>query len=341
MLAQPINVAKWLLPSAILCTFLVSHSPAQTLDWIEPALNVPPEARCCASAVYDSALHATVLFGGSTYNTIFNDTWVFSKTSGWKQLAPRVSPPPLTGAFMAYDAITKTVILFGGNMNGTSSDETWTFNGETWTQQFPPVSPSPRESNTNGMVFDSAIGKVVLFGGWEYGPSNPLSDTWEWNGLSKTWEQKFSSRTPSPRETTLAYDAASKQVVLFGGTTTGYVYFGDTWTYDGIGWTHKLPTTNPPARADSALVFDPDLGKVVMFGGLAGPCEDCGEARLNDTWLWDGTNWTQEQPPLSPTARSGAAFDYDETVNGMLLFGGWVSDIAFTDTTWFLGTVEP
>ncbi len=348
MPAQRINRPTWVFASATVCTFLVSHSPAQELEWIKPSLSGLPEARCCGPAVYDSELHATVLFGGATYTTIFDDTWVFSKTSGWKQLAPPVSPPPLTDPGMAYDPITKTVVLFGGTTSldgtgNTSSNETWTFDGVTWTQQFPPVSPSPRSWNTNGMVFDRRVGKVVLFGGYSYdeGVFTFTNDTWEWDGTSKTWKEKFPAHSPSTRSATLAYDKTSDQVVLFGGNSTPFALYGDTWTYDGVDWTQQQPTTMPPARTDNALVFDPDLGKVVMFGGLAGPCEDCGEPRLNDTWLWDGSNWAQEQTSLSPSARSGSAFDYDETVNGMLLFGGWISSTAFTSSNWFLGSVKP
>ena len=69
--------------------------------------------------------------------------------------------------------MTETVVLFGGSLahigksGATNSDETWTWDGVTWTQQFPPVSPPGRGWNApNGMVFDSQIRKVVLFGGY-------------------------------------------------------------------------------------------------------------------------------------------------------------------------------
>jgi len=339
VLVQRTHVAKWLSSSAIFCTFLVSSSPAQKLEWIKPSLNGLPAARCCAAGAYDSELHATVLFGGGTYTTVYDDTWVFSKASGWKQLKPPVSPPPGLGPFMAYDPTTKTVVLFGLLLSNPNVSETWTFDGVTWTQQFPVFSPPARGGNVNGMVFDPAISKVVLFGGVDLGGGIGFNDTWEWNGVTKTWDEKFPAHSPSPRSAAIAYDQTSKQIVLFGGEA-GYSFYGDTWTYDGVDWTQQQPTTIPPARCDNALVFNPDLGKVVMFGGLAGPCEDCGEARLNDTWLWDGSSWTQEQIPLNPSARSGTAFDYDQTVNGMLLFGGWVTDADFTSTNWFLGVTK-
>ena len=340
MPAKRMYAPTWILQSAILFTFLVSHSPAQELDWIKPPLSGLPAPRCCASAAYDSELHGTVLFGGGTYTTVFGDTWVFSKAFGWKQLKPPVSPPPGLGNFMAYDPTTKTVVLFGGPSSNPGVSETWTFDGATWTQQLPLVSPPARAGNVNGMVFDPAIRKVVLFGGVDVGGGIGFNDTWEWDGLTKTWDQKFPTHSPSPRSAAIAYDQTSRKLVLFGGEA-GYAFYGDTWTYDGVDWTQQQPTATPPARCDNALVFDPTLNKVVMFGGVAGPCEDCGDARLNDTWLWNGSNWAQVQTPVTPAARSGTAFDYDETVNGVLLFGGWVSDTVFTSSNWFLGPVKP
>jgi len=316
-----------------------SMAGAQTpkFEWIKPSLIGVPPARTSASMVYDPAMGATLLYGGNTYNALYGDTWVFSKANGWTQLAPAVSPPPLAGASLAYDATTKTVVLFGGSLNHIgqgcciNSDETWTWDGVIWTQQFPPVSPSARGWNApNGMVFDSYLGKVVMFGG-------PDNETWEWDGTSKTWTEQFPAHSPSPRQATLAYDVSTNEVILFGGSFTGYHFYGDTWAYNGVDWVQQNPATSPPARTDNGLAFDPILKAVVLFGGLAGPCEDCGEGRLNDTWVWNGKSWTQLQPPKNPEPSSGLSFTYDGTTKGMLLFGGWVTDSSFSDSTWVFG----
>jgi hypothetical protein len=341
MLASRINVVQSFSSCAILCTLLVSRAPAQKLDWIEPSLIGVPAARTSASMVYDPAMGATLLYGGNTYSTLFGDTWAFSKAKGWTQLTPAVSPPPLQGASMAYDPTTETVVLFGGSLshigqNGVNSDETWTWDGVTWAQQLPPVSPPARGWNaTNGMVFDYQLGKVVLFGGYT-DQFIIMNDTWEWDGTSKTWTQQFPANSPSPRTATLAYDEITRQVVFFGGWTNG-VDYGDTWTYNGVDWVQQQPVTSPPARADNGLAFDPVLKRVVLFGGLAGACEDCGQGRLNDTWVWNGINWSQVQTSVSPSPSSGVSFTFDGTTKGMLLFGGWVSDFQFTSSTWLFG----
>src|SRR5262249_39673365 len=43
---------------------------------------------------------------------------------------------------------------------------------------------------------------------------------------------------------------------------------------------------------------------------------------LNDTWEWDGTQWTQRTPASSPSARSDHAMAFDESRGRVVLFGG-------------------
>ncbi|HEY3955205.1 MAG TPA: hypothetical protein VGM53_17695 [Streptosporangiaceae bacterium] len=45
----------------------------------------------------------------------------------------------------------------------------------------------------------------------------------------------------------MAYDAATRTTVLFGGSTDRST-FGDTWTWDGSAWTRQAPAIHPPAR---------------------------------------------------------------------------------------------
>ena len=41
-----------------------------------------------------------------------------------------------------------------------------------------------------------------------------------------------------------------------------------------------------------------------------------------DAWLWDGANWTQQQPANSPSARGFSASAYDTRDSALLMFGG-------------------
>src|SRR5262245_59134994 len=50
-------------------------------------------------------------------------------------------------------------------------------------------------------------------------------------------------------------------------------------------WRMELPVTNPPLRHDYAMSTCQG-GNVLMFGGTTK-----GFTYLNDTWLWNGSNW--------------------------------------------------
>ena len=132
----------------------------------------------------------------------------------------------------------------------------------------------------------------------------------------------------------MAYDPATRQLVLFGGGTGGLPasdrVFNDTWTWDGTTWTQQSPATSPPARQDASIAYDPGTGQLVLFGGF-------GEGSyFNDTWTWDGTTWTQQSPATSPPWRQGTSMVYDPGSGQLVLFGGYNLNDTWTwdGSTW-------
>ena len=63
---------------------------------------------------------------------------------------------------------------------------------------------------------------------------------------------------------------------------------------------------------------------VLLFGGS-------GSGLLNDTWIWDGSNWTLQSPAARPDARYSHSMVYDSAHKQIVLFGGFVPgpDIRF------------
>ena len=166
-----------------------------------------------------------------------------SPVLNWTRQAPAASLPARYGASMAYDAATGNVVLFSGNDAGNGAVAgTWTWDGSTWTQLFPKTRPSPRFGAS--MAYDAATGNMVLFGGIAGGDRGVKGDTWTWNG--STWTKQAPASSPPVRfEATMAYDAATGNVVLFGGTAR-HGALGDTWTWDGTTWTQQHPAASPP-----------------------------------------------------------------------------------------------
>jgi hypothetical protein len=68
---------------------------------------------------------------------------------------------------------------------------------------------------------------------------------------------------------------------------------------------------------------------VLLFGGYGAPAPGGSYGYRNDTWIWDGTDWTLKQPAHKPSTRYSPAMG---TLNGkVVLFGGWGGS-AYGDT---------
>jgi hypothetical protein len=223
---------------------------------------------------------------------------------------------------MAYDADAGNTVLFGGQANNGRQDETWLWQGASWAKPLT-MNPPPAKRNAAAMAYDALHKKVVLFGGESTGLTE-LNDTWAWNGSDWTDVTPPAPQvSPSPREfSSMAYDSVAHTILLFGGLTfsgNNPVPVQDTWSFDGTTWTLLAPITRPTARYGMTLVSDPITGHVMMFGGNDGTA---GDHFLNDTWIWNGTDWVQQQPASSPSARELPSMAGDTDSKTVVLFGG-------------------
>ena len=251
----------------------------------------------------------------------------------WTRQHPAAHPFQRAYPSMAYDAATGNVVLFGGQQGRlTPTDhDTWTWDGTNWTEQHPAASPVGRYGAA--MAYDAATGSVVLFGGDRGNAASGTrmpATTWAWDGT--TWAEQATAVHPGARVyAAMAYDAATGNVVLFGGERNGHL-LGDTWTWDGTTWTQQHPAAHPGARVGAAMAYDPATGNVVLFGG------DTSKGIRGDTWTWNGTTWTKRAPAASPPARYAAAMAYDAATRTPVLFGGigtfGVGDLLADTWTW-------
>jgi hypothetical protein len=130
------------------------------------------------------------------------------------------------------------------------------------------------------------------------------------------------------------FDAATGQVVLFGGLSGGAVS-GDTWVWNGTDWTQQFPAHSPSARQLAPTAFDMATGQLVLFGGVS---DLSGTVVLGDTWVWNGTDWTQQSPAHTPPARDFASMAFDAATGQVVLFGGFSGSAVLGDTWVWNGT---
>ena len=145
------------------------------------------------------------------------------------------------------------------------------------------------------------------------------------------WTQLAPQHSPTSRRSeVIAYDAARRQVVLFGGHDwVTNAFLTDTWVWNGSDWTELLPAHAPSPRYGAAMAFDGARGVCVLFGGIAPD-----GSRLGDTWEWDGADWTSCAPASSPSPRFRSAMVFDPLRARCVLFGGFVTSSARSRELW-------
>jgi YVTN family beta-propeller protein len=254
---------------------------------------------------YDSARARVVLFGGVDGSISYNDTWEYDGTV-WS--AGPTAPPGLTRrqySAMAYDSARGRIVLFGGSSDGSISyDDTWEYDGTAWTAG-PAAPPGLTPRLAHSMAYDSARGRIVLFGG------SFLNDTWEYDGI--IW-MPGPAAPPGLTERYaqgMVYDLVRGRVVLFGGSSDGSISYDDTWEYDGTAWTAG-PAAPPglTARHLHAMAYDSARGRVVLFGGWDGSLR-------NDTWEYLGASGIVTLVPSNlPGGTVGAPYNRIITASG-------------------------
>jgi hypothetical protein len=259
---------------------------------------------------------------------------------GWTQWhlnAPETANP---GDALTDDQASREVLYLVPHQGDTATTYAWDRASQGWVRKSPATNPRPSKS---AFAFHEATGKAVLFGGLidtvqdkgdgiikvTYKTDNT---TWIWDGTD--WSIASPAVNPPARyRASIAYDAARKNIVLFGGCRDyGCVYrLNDTWTWDGSNWKQENPSASPSARDRAAMAYDPATSSTILIGGAAS------SGVASDTWVWDGQNWSELQPAQAAPARFGAGLAYSPADSGLVLYGGRTAQngqTVFLDDTW-------
>jgi hypothetical protein len=252
-----------------------------------------------------------LLFGGADDSGELSDTWIWDGTSWTQQnvTGPSARESP-AGALL-----NGTVMLFGGTSSGDLDlTDTWTWDGSAW-HAFTGAGPT---SSVNGLA--STLGSNIVFLGGDSGSAS----TWLWNGTAWTLATNYGPINTIGWAATTLNDA----VLLVGNDAL--------WGYTAsAGWNQNsaddgVPEIQNPGQSPNAATLGSNL---VLFNAEA---DTFGTS--NQTWTYDGTNWTLHTLSNSPPPRSYAMM----TASGgtVVLFGGDTSNglgdgtITYFGDTW-------
>lgn len=249
------------------------------------------------------------------------DDWVKLSSGGYPVPVPtpwpRISPPsptrPETGAqqsvAVAYHESVGMTVLFG---RPPGAGATWGWDGAAWTEFAPAGGPGPDGRLLAGLAHDPAGDRTLLFGGQTEGDCDGTGK----RNCDSLWALGFDD----------------------GGAATWELLCGG-----------EHPQCRAPLgpRTARAIAWDPDEGRLVVFGGFAwaseapehggwSPCpssarslETQGEQAcvLADTWVFRNGAWTDicggpDSGPCGPGFRRTATMAYDEARDEIVLFGG-------------------
>ena len=151
---------------------------------------------------------------------------------------------------------------------------------------------------------------------------------------AQSWRQALPATSPPARLNHCgAFDIARGRLVVHGGEN-GTV-LGDTWEFDGSNWLATSPAASPGPVWAGSMAYDLTTASTILFGGAA----TISGAPLGATWRWNGTTWTQLQPPQSPPPLVAHAMVCELANSRIVLFGGRDTSGAEVAATWtFDGT---
>lgn len=220
--------------------------------------------------------------------------------------------------------------------------ENWYPDHVPWGSKFGPLSAPPWKNekwelvDSVGMVRPNwtIYGTFSLGHAYDYDPDTKTflffahGKTFRYDPVARSWTDLKPATNPETELggillwSSLCYDLAQKQFVLFGGGNV-QTERGDpgTWVYSPAenSWTDLKLTKQPQQRANSQLVYDPVAKKVVLFSG------DQLHQLVADTWTFDlaKKEWQEVKAEKCPTPRAGHALLWLPKAQKVLLLGGY------------------
>lgn len=323
-------------PFAVLAVVLLLASAVGTLGTHEgssaAATGVAESAATSAARDVGAGAARTDLVDRATADELGSPP--VPRLGGWLNLTSTLGQPEAPtpaeirdwGATLAYDAKDGYFVFYSGTSASDYPTNTWIFDHGSWSEDRNLPQPPSGGGDSAEMVYDASDGYVVLFDGAPPFILTPV--TWVYS--NGTWSNVTSMSPTMPAARTvgsLAYDAASGQVVLFGGdcwyaTVCQDQPLNDTWTFHAGIWRNvTIRSAAQPPRREGASLLPIGADGVLLFGGwgIRGTL-----VLLDDSWEFTNGTWrnvTNASQP-HPSARALSATAVIGRSSTPALFGG-------------------
>ena len=242
-----------------------------------------PLGRILGGVAYDHLRNALVLYGGRpvAMGECSQETWEWDGEF-WEQ--KNAEPPTACDHVkMVYHAASQKSILFSGlDPSENLVNETWAWNGQNWKLL---SEKGPESRGHFGLVYDPSHKQTLLYGGYA---STVSDEFWIWK--NKAWEGVDFPGPGALSHFGMTFDTDANTLYIFGGATSASTFSSltdKTWVLSTGHWRELSPAIAPSARGGPAMGYDPVRKRLVLYGGF-----DSSQNNLNDTWEWDGKNWT-------------------------------------------------
>ena len=365
-----------------------NQEPCAPLGTLLPTEQAPP-ARDDMAFAFDNNCERVFVFFGDTSTpqacnfpaaSFVNQAFVFdTRREQWSQLDIPVGPLPADRAGAIWDELGQRVIVFGGRWRaGTSGPydyptEVWAYSvaTNTW-EQLDDGSNGPSGRMDFVMLKPTGQSRFIISHGGQLTPDftgfDVFSDTWSFDLATQTWTE-IATSGPQPEATlypAFAYDSSRGHLWVYSGSGTDAFSAGareEMWQLDLASelWTDVgYPVDAPIARFNSAMIYDEDRDRLVLFGGH----DNSNVGNNNDLWAFDLSQqqWASlkegdtfnapsidfctfpgnfTNPDLTSPERRAAHLFLQISPSQAMLYGG-NTDCGITNDTWFLnlGTDE-
>jgi hypothetical protein len=323
-------------------------------DWSNLPYTGPIWGRTFNATVVRPETQEIYTFGGFGIQGDTNEIWRLAATSPlsqWSPVNPSGAPPrPRHGHGAVWDPVRQRLLTFGG-IGVSLENDVWSFSPSpipSWLQLTTLGSPPPPRF-AFGIDYDPLRDRLIVVGGdgaqVQSQPNYYMNDVWtlplsgsealQWSQLS------VAGLPPAPRWIFgMRYDPPRDRMVFYGGVTA-LGRSAETWALNlspSPSW-QLLPTVGPtpPPLSNQAMVYDPYLDRMIVFGGYSTTFSSQAWA-LN---LASPSSWSLLSPAGAlPVPRDAITAAFDIAGDRLLFMGGNDASNVYADT-WALAFEPP